>query len=181
MTNTSSPRALALETLAGVSRGKYGNIAVDTVLRRASLSEADRHLFTALVYGVIERQVTLDFLLDQFSDRPTDALDEQLRLALRMGLYQLIYMDRIPDHAAVGETVALLPKRTRGYANAILRAYLRFESSLPEGSSRESKLTSPEAWAQRFPVLKEKASAYKGFTPETVAYYVLTRTAWEHR
>lgn len=170
MTNTPTPRALALETLAGVSRGKYGNIAVDTVLRRTSLSEADRHLFTALVYGVIERQVTLDFLIDQFSDRPTDALDENLRLALRMGLYQLIYMDRIPNHAAVGETVELLPKRTRGYANAILRAYLRFEASLPEGSPRESRLTTPEAWTSRFPVLSSKASAAKGFTPETVAF-----------
>ncbi len=170
MTNITSSRALALDTLLGVSRGKYGNIAVDTVLRRASLSEADRHLFTALVYGVIERQVTLDFLIDQFSDRPTDALDENLRLALRMGLYQLIYMDRIPNHAAVGETVDLLPKRTRGYANAILRAYLRFEASLPEGSPRESKLTTPEAWVDRFPVLNEKASAAKGYTPETVAF-----------
>lgn len=168
MTNNPSPRALVLDTLAGVSRGKYGNIAVDTVLRRTSLSEPDRHLFTALVYGVIERQVTLDFLIDQFSDRPTEALDETLRLALRMGLYQLIYMDRIPDHAAVGETVALLPKRTRGYANAILRAYLRFETSLPQGSPRENKLTSPEAWLDRFPALKEKASADKGYSPEAV-------------
>ncbi len=169
MTNTTSPRTLALDTLLGVSRGKYGNIAVDTVLRRTGLSEADRHLFTALVYGVIERQVTLDFLIDQFSDRPTDALDENLRLALRMGLYQLIYMDRIPNHAAVGETVDLLPKRTRGYANAILRAYLRFEASLPEGSPRESKLTTPEDWVSRFPVLREASSAAKGYTPETVA------------
>ena len=167
---TPSPRALALETLHGVSRGKYGNIAVDTVLRRTNLSEADRHLFTALVYGVIERQVTLDFLMDQFSDRPTETLDEDLRQALRMGLYQLIYMDRIPDHAAVGETVSLLPKRTRGYANAILRSYLRFEASLPEDAPKENRLETPEAWSERFPVLKEKTSAHKGFTPETVAY-----------
>lgn len=168
MTNTSSPRALALDTLAGVSRGKYGNIAVDTVLRRHAFSEPDRHLYTALVYGVIERQVTLDFLIDQFSDRPTEALDETLRLALRMGLYQLIYMDRIPNHAAVGETVALLPKRTRGYANAILRAYLRFESSLPLGSPRENKLDTPEAWLTRFPALGGSACTQKGFTPQTV-------------
>lgn len=169
MTNTSSPRALALHTLGGIVRGKYGNLAVDSVLRRTELSEADRHLFTALVYGVIERQVTLDFLIDQFSDRPTDTLDEELRLALRMGLYQLIYMDRIPNHAAVGETVGLLPKRVRGYANAILRAYLRFEASLPEGSPRESRLADPEAWVARFPALADKACADKGYTPETVA------------
>ena len=170
---SANPRSLALDTLAGIGRGKYGNIAVDTVLKRSNLSEADRHLFTALVYGVIERQVTLDFLIDQFSDRPTDALDEPLRLALRMGLYQLIYMDRIPDHAAVGETVALLPKRTRGYANAILRSYLR-----QSGASREHTLTSPKAWGERYPVLRDPASAAKGFTPETVAFGV-PLTMWE--
>lgn len=170
MATTPTPRSLALDTLLGVSRGKYGNIAVDTALRRSNLSEADRHLFTALVYGVIERQVTLDFLVSQFSDRPAETLDESLRMALRMGLYQLVYMDRIPDHAAVGETVVLLPKRTRGYANAILRSYLRFEAALPEGSPRESGLTTPKAWVGRFPILKDSASADKGFTPETVAF-----------
>ncbi len=164
---STTPRSLALDTLAGIGRGKYGNIAVDTVLKRSNLSEADRHLFTALVYGVVERQVTLDFLIDQLSDRPTDALDETLRLALRMGLYQLIYLDRIPDHAAVGETVELLPKRIRGYANAILRSYLRLS-----GASRENTLVTPEAWAERYPVLRDKASADKGFTPETVAFGV---------
>ncbi len=165
--STLTSRSLALETLAGISRGKYGNIAVDTVLRRTMLSEADRHLFTALVYGVTERQVTLDFLIDQLSDRPTEDLDETLRLALRMGLYQLIYMDRIPDHAAVGETVSLLPKRTRGYANAILRAYLRLS-----GTSRENSLTTPKAWIERYPTLQEAACVGKGFTPETVAFGV---------
>ncbi len=164
---STTPRSLALDTLAGIGRGKYGNIAVDTVLKRSNLSEADRHLLTALVYGVVERQVTLDFLIDQLSDRPTDTLDETLRLALRMGLYQLIYMDRIPDHAAVGETVELLPKRIRGYANAILRGYLRLS-----GTSRENTLTTPEAWAERYPVLRDKASADKGFTPETVAFSI---------
>ena len=164
---SANPRSLALDTLAGIGRGKYGNIAVDTVLKRSDLSEADRHLFTALVYGVVERQVTLDFLIDQFSDRPTDALDESLRLALRIGLYQLIYMDRIPDHAAVGETVALLPKRTRGYANAILRSYLRLS-----GASRENTLATPKAWGERYPVLRDPASAAKGFIPETVAFGV---------
>ena len=58
-----SPRALALSTLSSVEKGKYGNIAVDTVLKRTDLSEADRHLYTALVYGVTERKTTLEFLL----------------------------------------------------------------------------------------------------------------------
>ena len=54
-TPANTPRSLALNTLLAVEKGKYGNIAVDTTLKRTYLSEADRHLYTALVYGVTER------------------------------------------------------------------------------------------------------------------------------
>lgn len=153
MTHSSDPRSLALETLLRVSGGQYGNLAVDTTIRRHALSDADRGLYTALVYGVIERQVTLDWLLGRFSARPTGELDERVLIALRLGLYQLIYMDRVPDHAAVSETVALLPRRVTGYVNAVLRAYLRFEASLGEGALRENRLTTPDEWIGRFPEL----------------------------
>lgn len=153
-----SPRALALNTLLAVERGQYGNIAVDTALKRTPLCEADRHLYTALVYGVTERKTTLEFLLSKFSSRPLGELDGSVRLALCMGLYQLIYLDRVPDHAALDETVSLVPRRVSGYVNAILRAYLRFEASLPrEGDGgrapRENRLTAPDAWVARFPEL----------------------------
>ena len=156
----SSPRALALSTLLSVEKGKYGNIAVDTVLKRSTMSEPDRHLYTALVYGVTERKTTLEFLLSRFSSRPLSELDGTVRLALCMGLYQLIYLDRVPDHAALDETVSLVPRRVSGYVNAVLRSYLRFESSLPrlpDGSTppREKHLTTPEAWISRFPELAE--------------------------
>ncbi len=155
---SSNPRALALQTLRGVAGGQYGNLAVDTVLRRHELSDPDRHLFTALVYGVLERQVTLDFLLSRLSDRSPEELDDTVLYALRLGLYQLIYMDRIPDHAAVGETVALVPRRVSGYVNAVLRAYLRMEAALPTDENgqrppRENRLTTPDAWVARFPDL----------------------------
>lgn len=174
-TNTSSPatpRALALRTLSGVAGGQYGNLAVDAVLRRSPLSEPDRHLFTALVYGVLERQVTLDFLLSRLSDRPPEALDVTVLNALRLGLYQLIYLDRVPDHAAVGETVALLPRRSAGYVNAVLRAYLRMEAALPldengQRPPRENRLTTPDAWVARFPELAADAT---GVTALSVAY-----------
>ena len=71
-----SARSLALRTLIALSHGQYGNITVDATLKRSDLSEPDRHLYTALVYGVIERQTTLDYLLSRLSDRPVDALDE---------------------------------------------------------------------------------------------------------
>ena len=79
-----SPRALALNTLLSVERGKYGNIAVDTVLKRTDMSEPDRHLYTALVYGVTERKTTLEFLLGKFSSRPVSELDPTARMALCM-------------------------------------------------------------------------------------------------
>ena len=106
-----SPRALALSTLLAVEKGKYGNIAVDTVLKKTDMSEADRHLYTALVYGVIERRITLEFLLSKLSSRPIAELDGTVRTALCMGLYQLIYLDRVPDHAALDETVSLVPRK----------------------------------------------------------------------
>ena len=153
-----SPRALALSTLLEVEKGKYGNIAVDTVLKRTDMSEPDRHLYTALVYGVTERKTTLEFLLGKFSSRPLDQLDGTVRLALCMGLYQLIYLDRVPDHAALDETVSLVSRKVSGFVNAVLRSYLRFESALPktpDGSRapRESKLTTPAEWVSRFPEL----------------------------
>ena len=155
-----SPRALALSTLLEVEKGKYGNIAVDTVLKRTDMSEPDRHLYTALVYGVTERKTTLEFLLGKFSSRPLAELDSTVRLALCMGLYQLIYLDRVPDHAALDETVSLVSRKVSGFVNAVLRSYLRFEAALPktpDGSRapRESKLTTPAEWVARFPELGE--------------------------
>lgn len=149
--SSASPRRLALETLSGMARGRYGNLSVDAVLRRSPLEGADRGLYTALVFGVTERQTTLDFLIGQLSSRPTAELEEPVLLALRLGLYQLIWMDRVPDHAAVAETVSLVPRRVSGFVNAVLRSYLRMEDSFPEG--REDTLSTPEQWQARFPTL----------------------------
>ena len=159
-TPTKSPRALALSTLLSVEQGKYGNIAVDTTLRRFDLSEPDRHLYTALVYGVTERKTTLEFRLSRFSSRPLAELDATVRTALCMGLYQLVYLDRVPDHAALDETVSLVPRKVSGYVNAVLRSYLRFEAALPrlaDGSRppRENRLLSPADWTARFPELTD--------------------------
>ena len=149
----SSPRALALATLLAVKRGQYGNIAVDTALRRHDLSDADRGLYTALVYGVTERQVTLDFLLSLHASRPLAELDDTVHTALCMGLYQLIYLDRVPDHAALDETVSLVPRRVSGFVNAVLRAYLRQAASFP---ARENTLHTPAEWIARYPVLADE-------------------------
>lgn len=118
-----SARALALDLLCEAeARGQYPNIALDHALRRNPLPPADRALATTLVYGVTERRITLDAIMDQLAERE---IEPRVRMILRLGLYQLRYLDRIPAHAAVNESVALAPRRSAGFVNAILRAYGR--------------------------------------------------------
>ena len=104
---------------------QYSNLALDAAIKRADLCDADRGLLTALVYGVLERGMTLDYWIDALQTKRENAPDPETRTLLRLGLYQLAFLDRVPDHAAVNETVELAPRRTKGFVNAILRAFLR--------------------------------------------------------
>ncbi len=119
-------RALALQILNKTdSAGQYTNLALDAALKRSDLSAPDKALVTVLVYGVTERRLTLDYIADALSSRPTESLDGTVRNLVRMGIYQLRYLDRVPAHAAINETVALAPRRARGFVNAVLREYTR--------------------------------------------------------
>ncbi len=121
-----SPRKLAFSLLQKAeSNDQYLNIALDHALEASALSPLDRALAATLVYGVTERRITLDYQIERLSSRPTGELDLAVRTALRLGLYQLAYLDRIPPHAAVDESVSLVPRRASGFVNAILRAYTR--------------------------------------------------------
>ena len=133
-----TPRALALTLLRRFEGDSlYSNLILDTALRRNPLSDADRGFLTALLYGVIERRLTLNYLIDQLSDRPAAKLDTDVLILLRMGIYQLRYMDRVPPHAALNETVALAPRHAKGFVNAVLRQYTRVgkDIALPDRES----------------------------------------------
>ncbi len=135
-----SVRAIAAELLVRcTSAEQYSNIALDTAIRRHTLSAPDRALLTTLVYGVIERQITLDYYISVLARRPAEELTPEVRTLLRLGLYQLAFLDRIPMHAAVNETVELSPKRAKGFVNAILRAFCRADGKI-ELPSREQDL-----------------------------------------
>ena len=115
-----------MKSLLALERdGRWSNLEVDAQLRGTDLDPADRALYTRLVYGVTERRLTLDWIIGQYASRGADALDMDVRCALRMGLYQLLWTDRIPEHAAVDESVRLVPRGKAGYVNAVLRAFLR--------------------------------------------------------
>ena len=119
-------RAIALEVLLKSEKSaQYSNIAVDNAITKNVLDKKDASLLSVLVYGVIERKITLDYIIDSLSSIAPSKIELSTRIILRMGLYQLIYLDRIPAHAAINESVNLTEKRSRGFVNAILRGYTR--------------------------------------------------------
>ena len=118
-------RELAYKILKTASKGDtYSNIALDNALKNNELSDADRGLLTNIVMGVTERRLTLDYLINRLATDPSKVQDD-VRVLLRMGIYQIVYLDRIPEYAAVNETVSLATSRSRGFVNAIMRELLR--------------------------------------------------------
>lgn len=126
-----NPRKLALLSLIkSEESGAYSNLEVNTTLTRAKLSKVDIALYTALYLGVMEKMITLDYQITKYSNTHIIELDTETKNALRLGLYQLIYMDKIPDYSAVSETVSLCKRRSKGFVNACLRSFIRDGKSI---------------------------------------------------
>jgi 16S rRNA (cytosine967-C5)-methyltransferase len=163
----SDPRKIAYDVLVRCSSAEqYSNIALDTAIKRSDLTPPDRGLLTALVYGVIERQITLDAIIDSLCDRKGEEISPDVRTLLRLGIYQLAYLDRVPDHAAVNETVNMAPKRSRGFVNAILRAFIRSGKEIPIPDKNEDAIR----------YLSVKYSFCEGLCECFVAAFGLVRT-----
>jgi 16S rRNA (cytosine967-C5)-methyltransferase len=122
-----NPREIAVHLLQRRQQGEFVENLLDSAFERARLTPADRGLCQQLVYGIVRWQATLDWLISRKTRNfPPKPLLQDL---LRLGLYQIFWLDRIPNHAAVNETVELA-KRNRlsaqaGFINAVLRGYLR--------------------------------------------------------
>jgi len=130
-----SPRELAMHVLTQVEQeGAYSNLLLNTALQKAALSKSDAGLATELIYGTISRLNTLDYFLDKYVNKGTRKLQPWVRALLRLSLYQIIYLDRIPDHAVVSEAVNLAKRRGHqgisGMVNGVLRNILRQKESL---------------------------------------------------
>ncbi len=128
-----SARAVALEALLNGG----SQLALDAALRsHAGVSAADRALATALVYGTVKMQRALAWSLAHYLKRPLAGLAQPLRWSLLLGAYQLLYMDRIPAHSAVDESVSLARSAghagTAALANAVLRKLAASKVTPPE-------------------------------------------------
>jgi 16S rRNA (cytosine967-C5)-methyltransferase len=127
--NDQNPRQIAARILSQrLTSGEFTENLLEIALAAARLSPADRGLCHELVCGVVRWQATLDRLIARKTD-PARELRPALRNLLRLGLYQIFWLDRIPPHAAVHETVELAKRAgyhsQAGLINAVLRAYLR--------------------------------------------------------
>ena len=115
-----SPRLAAFETLYKIQQeSAYSNLSLDHL---PVANGQERAFATALVRGVLERQITLDALVDKFT---TGRLKPKVRVLLRMGAYQALYMDKVPVPAAVNETVELAKTVGQGYYGRMINAVLR--------------------------------------------------------
>lgn len=126
--------------------GKYLNIEADTAIRRNALEGADRALYTNIVYGTVERRITLEYLLAQLCDRLLAKIDRNVAIILRMSLYQLRYLDRVPAYAVLQEagelTRRFAAQSAVGFVNAVLREY--------ERRGAEIAMPSPQADFERY-------------------------------
>ncbi|MDQ6420829.1 16S rRNA (cytosine(967)-C(5))-methyltransferase RsmB [Paenibacillus sp. LHD-117] len=121
-----TPREIALDILTKVAgSGAYSNLQLNRALQDEGLSRPDAALATELVYGTIGRQATLDHWLDKFVAKGVKKLQPWVHQLLRLSAYQLLYLDRIPAHAAVNEAVVIAKRRGHagisGMVNGVLR------------------------------------------------------------
>ncbi len=165
-------REVALDVLIAVEeRGAYSNLLLGRTLDRISLPPRDRRLTTELIYGTIQRLNTLDWILDRFVKGGVRTLQPWVRQLLRLGVYQLHYLDRIPPRAAVHETVNLAKRRGHkgiaGLVNGVLRAYLRDDRNwpwltAPRTAEEWALATSHPVWmVRRFQEVFGKETAWK--------------------
>lgn len=124
------PRLTVVKMLMKMDSSEaYSNLLLDHVFSETDLSERDKAFAAALFYGVLERRLTLDYIIEKNSKIPFAKLDPAAVEILRTGLYQLLYMDSVPESAAVNESVKLCKKlkcfSAQGFVNGMLRSFIR--------------------------------------------------------
>ncbi|MBR4627089.1 MAG: 16S rRNA (cytosine(967)-C(5))-methyltransferase RsmB [Ruminococcus sp.] len=132
------PRYLAVKLLDKTfSSGSYSNIQLNAGLDSSGLDDRGKRLCSAIYYGVIQRRISLDYVIGRLSKRPIDKMDSIIVNILRSGIYQIAYMEGVPDNAAVNESVCLTKKfgktSASGMVNAVLRNFIRQGKKIFDG------------------------------------------------
>ncbi|ADQ15002.1 16S rRNA (cytosine(967)-C(5))-methyltransferase RsmB [Halanaerobium hydrogeniformans] len=118
-------RTKIIEALARVEKGSYSTLLLDSFLQEIT-DQRDKNLFTEIFYGVIRNKLYLDHIIKHFSNKSLEKMDKEVLLGLRIGIYQLLFLDKIPARAAIYESVEavklmLKNKGAAAFVNGILR------------------------------------------------------------
>ena len=139
-----------LKSLLRVEKGSYSNLLLDSELKKID-DQRDKNLFTEIFYGVIRNKLYLDYIIEQFSKTRLQKMDEEVLMGLRIGVYQLFFLDKVPARAAIYESVEavklILPASKKGavsFTNGVLRNISRKkdEIKLPSESEKPEKYLS---------------------------------------
>lgn len=142
-----SPRQLILRILTEFDKNP-GNLdsIIDSQLKGTYIDHRDRRFIFEIVYGILRHQTTLDYIIDQYLSETNENKDLTLYRILRMGIYQLLYMSKVPDHAAVNESVLLAKSDQRSIRfasviNAVMRAFINNKKIVTLPDSQKDLLT----------------------------------------
>ena len=149
-------RNVALDALVACEKqGAWSDGYLKKAIKAAELDGRDAALATRLCFGVLQNRMLLDFYLSQLCTTRLEKLEAPIRNLLRLGAYQILYLDRVPDHAAVSETVSLARKKAKnpraaGLVNGVLRSLVRQKDSLPEPPDPATRYSHPKWLADEF-------------------------------
>ncbi len=119
-------RQIAFEILLKIEKDKaYSNLAIDSAVKAFCPDSTDCAFISRLVYGVTERKITLDYIIESNLSQSLNKLKKEILIILRLGVYQLLFSDKIPQSAAVNESVKLAKNNKCGFASGLVNAVLR--------------------------------------------------------
>ncbi|WP_416731478.1 16S rRNA (cytosine(967)-C(5))-methyltransferase RsmB [Fictibacillus sp. JL2B1089] len=149
-------RAIALDVLLKIEQNQaYSNLQLNQTLQNSNMKSVDKGLLTNIVYGTIQRKNTIDFYLDQLLNKPIKKKDRWVLSLLRLSIFQMLYLDRVPDHAIIHEAVEITKERGNqglaGLVNGILRKLQRegteaMDKKASEGAEKEALSYSMPQW-----------------------------------
>ena len=131
-------RETALKVLVKIDKdGAFSNIALkDELSKNKKLTRQDRYFITNLVYGVVDKLLTLDYVISKLSKIKLKKISVWILNILRLGIYQIMFMDKVPESAAVNESVNLAKRyghgASKGFVNGVLRSATRYEIEYPD-------------------------------------------------
>lgn len=135
-------REIGFKVLCDIEKNNnYSNIAINKHFKNLEISDMDRGLATELIYGVVENKYYLDYIINKLSKIKVKKMSTYVKIFLRMGTYQILFLNSISDYAAVNETVKLskkYDKKSSGFINAILRNEIRNKDTIMDITEEDS-------------------------------------------